>query len=76
MDRYQAFYEALSARGLVVINDALAYKMCPWLPESYHLVEDHTPASKWIPAAELIRRGEVDWEKDGGLGQRLARDVE
>ncbi len=46
---YQALYDALHARGLLLINSPAAYRTCHYLPESYPLISDATPATVWLP---------------------------
>lgn len=46
---YQALYDALRARGLHLINPPDAYRTCHYLPESYPLISDATPATVWLP---------------------------
>lgn len=61
-DQYETFFDALHARGLTLINDPYAYKLCHWLPESYALIESHTPESRWIPISELFVEEKVNWD--------------
>jgi hypothetical protein len=46
---YQALYDALLVRGLELINSPAAYRACHYLPESYPLIRDATPATVWLP---------------------------
>ncbi|HEU5098850.1 MAG TPA: ATP-grasp domain-containing protein [Roseiflexaceae bacterium] len=46
---YQALYDALRARGMELINAPDAYRTCHYLPESYPLIRDATPATVWLP---------------------------
>jgi hypothetical protein len=54
-----AFHEALAARGVRLVNDPAAYRHCHHLPESYPVIEGHTPRSVWLPVAGQIDMGEV-----------------
>lgn len=54
---YQALYDALRARGLELINHPAAYRACHYLPESYPIIQDATPATVWLP---LDACGELD----------------
>lgn len=45
---YQALYDALLARGIELINSPAAYRACHYLPESYPLISDATPATVWL----------------------------
>jgi hypothetical protein len=53
--RYAAFYHALAGRGVRLVNDPAAYAHCHHLPESYPVIEGHTPRTVWLPG-----RGEFD----------------
>jgi hypothetical protein len=46
--QYGRLYEALSARGVVLINDPDEYRHCHHLPESYPVIEGLTPRSVWL----------------------------
>jgi hypothetical protein len=46
--QYGRLYEALSARGVVLINDPDQYRHCHHLPESYPVIEGLTPRSVWL----------------------------
>jgi hypothetical protein len=46
-DAYRLLYEALLAKGLRLLNDPAAYRHCHYLPESYPVIEGHTPKSVW-----------------------------
>src|SRR5215213_2681902 len=46
---YHELYDALLARELLLINNPAAYRTCHYLPESYPLISDATPASAWLP---------------------------
>ena len=56
-EQYGPFYEALAARGVRLVNDPAAYRHCHHLPESYPVIEGHTPRSVWLPGA-----GEIDMD--------------
>lgn len=59
-EQYAAFYEALAARGVRLINDAAAYKHTHYLPESYGLIANHTAKTIWLaaetPMDEIMER--------------------
>lgn len=57
-ENYAALYEALSARGLVLINDPDQYSHCHFFPNSYDVIRDHTPPSVWLPV-----EGAVDFDR-------------
>ncbi len=46
--QYEALHEALSARGVELVNDARQYRTAHYLPESYPWLEGHTPRSVWL----------------------------
>ena len=46
--QYGRLYEALSARGVVLINDPDQYRHCHSLPESFPVIEGVTPRSVWL----------------------------
>jgi hypothetical protein len=46
---YQALYDALRVRGLELINSPAAYCTCHYLPESYPIIREETPATVWLP---------------------------
>jgi hypothetical protein len=46
--KYRQLYEALASRGVRLINDPVAYIHCHYLPESYSLIEAHTPPTVWM----------------------------
>src|SRR5579885_1575277 len=45
---YSRLYAALEKRGVALINSPAAYRHCHYLPESYPLLEGHTPRSVWL----------------------------
>ncbi len=49
--RYRHLYEALAERGIELINSPDAYQHCHYLPESYAVIEQHTPRSVWLSAS-------------------------
>jgi hypothetical protein len=54
---YQALYDALLACGLQLINTPDTYQTCHYLPDSYPLISDETPATVWLP---LYACGELE----------------
>ena len=46
--QYRVLYEALTARGLRLINDPAQYRHAHCLPENYGVIEGLTPRSIWI----------------------------
>lgn len=44
-ETYSLLYDALSKRNINLINSPSEYKHCHYLPESYSLIENHTPAT-------------------------------
>jgi hypothetical protein len=57
-DAYRLLYEALLSKGLRLVNDPAAYQHCHYLPESYPVIEGHTPRSVWTEV-----RGQVDLDR-------------
>jgi hypothetical protein len=47
-EAYERLYYALSEKGIVLINDPVAYRHCHYLPECYPLIEPYTPRSTWL----------------------------
>jgi len=47
-EQYRLLYEALEDKGIRLLNDPAAYRHCHYLPESYPVIEPHTPRSVWI----------------------------
>src|SRR5947208_3408545 len=47
-EQYRLLYETLGAKGVRLLNDPAAYRHCHDLPESYPVIEPHTPRSVWI----------------------------
>jgi hypothetical protein len=48
-ETYSQLYEALRGKGLRLINTPAAFKHCHLFPESYPVIEGHTPASVFVP---------------------------
>jgi hypothetical protein len=46
--RYRVLYAALAARNVLLINDPQQYRHAHHLPESYPILEGHTPRSVWL----------------------------
>lgn len=47
-ETYSLLYESLSKRNINLINSPAEYKHCHYLPESYSIIENHTPATIFI----------------------------
>jgi len=47
-EEYRQLYDALQARGVVLLNDPSAYTYCHYLPASYSVIEPYTPKSVWL----------------------------
>lgn len=47
-DQYAELHGSLSAKNVRLINDPAAYRHCHHLPESYAVIESHTPRSVWM----------------------------
>ena len=61
-EQYRLLYEALEVKGIRLLNDPAAYRHCHYLPESYPVIEPHTPRSVWIKT-----KGDVSPEEIMGL---------
>ncbi|MFL5733421.1 MAG: ATP-grasp domain-containing protein [Chloroflexia bacterium] len=46
---YAAMYDALPARGVLLVNSPEEYRHCHYLPESYSVIEGVTAATAWMP---------------------------
>jgi len=46
--QYEQLYVALERKGVLLINDPVAYKHCHYLPASYSIIAEHTPRSVWM----------------------------
>lgn len=47
-EQYTRFYNALLAKGWRLINPPDKYKHCHYLPDSYAIIESHTPLTTWL----------------------------
>ena len=53
-EHYQALYDALQKRNLLLINSPDAYRHCHYLPEFYQAIESLTPRSIWLPLPDCL----------------------
>ncbi len=58
-EQYRLMYEALAAKGLRLLNHPTAYRHCHYLPESYSVIEPHTPRSVWIKTTGDVSTDEI-----------------
>jgi hypothetical protein len=49
-EQYGGLYDALAGRGVRLLNDPEAYGHTHYLPESYSVIREHTPATVWMTA--------------------------
>jgi hypothetical protein len=56
VEQYRAFYDALAAKGVRLINSPDEYRHCHHLPESYPVIEGKTPKSIWLPPESGVDR--------------------
>ena len=56
---YERLYQALSEKGLTLINPPAAYKHCHYLPESYPIIVEHTPLSTWLKSGTDVSMDEI-----------------
>lgn len=47
-------YEALASRNVFLINDPPAYRHAHYLPESYAVIQAHTPTSVWLQTGKEV----------------------
>lgn len=55
--QYESTFSALEARGVSLRTSPAAYRTSHYLPDSYPLLEGHTPRSVWLPL-----EGPVDFD--------------
>ncbi|MHB8598065.1 MAG: ATP-grasp domain-containing protein [Ktedonobacteraceae bacterium] len=53
-EAYRQLYDLLANKQIYLINNPDAYKHCHYLPESYTVIEGHTPASVWLKTGEDV----------------------
>lgn len=58
-DQYRLLYEALEGKGIRLINDPATYRYCHYLPESYPVIEPHTPRSVWVKTKGDVSMDEI-----------------
>lgn len=58
-DQYRRIYGALDAKGVRLLNAPAAYRHCHYLPESYPVIEPHTPRSVWIKTTGDVSTDEI-----------------
>lgn len=58
-EQYARLYDALAARGVLLINDPAAYRHCHYLPEWYPLFEGDTPRSVWLHGGSELSMEEI-----------------
>jgi hypothetical protein len=58
-DKYGLLFDALSEKGIRLVNDLAAYRHCHHFPESYSVIEPHTPKSVWITTTGDISLDEI-----------------
>jgi hypothetical protein len=46
---YEQLYAALAERNVRLVNSPTQYRHTHYLPESYDVIEEHTPPSVWLP---------------------------
>jgi len=73
--KYEQLYQALLSRGLRLINDPSAYKHCHYFPESYALIERHTPKSIWTDISSAPSIDDImELLKPFGAGPIIVKD--
>lgn len=58
-EQYRVLYEALEGKGIRLLNDPATYLHCHYLPESYPVIEPHTPRSVWIKTKGDVAPDEI-----------------
>ena len=58
-DQYRLLYDALAAKGVRLLNAPHAYRHCHYLPESYPVIEGHTPRTVWTSVQGHVSMDEV-----------------
>ena len=58
-EQYARLYDALAARGVLLINDPAAYRHCHELPEWYPQFVGQTPRSIWLAGGSNLAMGEI-----------------
>jgi hypothetical protein len=58
-DQYRLLYGALEGKGIRLLNDPAAYRHSHYLPESYPVIEPHTPRSAWIKTKGGVAPDEI-----------------
>lgn len=56
VEQYRGLYDALAARGTRLVNTPEEYRHCHWLPESFDVIRDRSPATVWVP----VEGGAID----------------
>jgi len=56
---YERLYAVLAARNVRLLNDPAAYRHAHYLPASYDVIADHTPATVWLETAEDVSTDRV-----------------
>lgn len=57
--QYTRLYDALVARGVLLINDPAAYRHCHYLPEWYPRFVGQTPRSVWLAGGAYLTMDEI-----------------
>jgi hypothetical protein len=47
-EQYRRLYDALAGRNIYLINDSAAYRHAHYLPESYEVIQAHSPRTVWM----------------------------
>ncbi len=68
-DVYEILYNELKSRNLKLINSPEEYKHCHYLPESYEIIESHTPKSVFLPYDESFNFDDL-MEKLSAFGDK------
>ena len=58
-EQYRLLFISLEAKGVRLLNDPAAYRHCHYLPESYPVIESHTPRSVWLETKGAFSTDEI-----------------
>jgi len=58
-EQYARLYDALAARGVLLISEPAAYRYCHYLPEWYPLFAGETPRSIWLRGGNELTMEEI-----------------
>ncbi|MDH7914352.1 ATP-grasp domain-containing protein [Winogradskyella sp. SYSU M77433] len=69
---YEAFYQGLLMKNIILINNPVEYNHCHYLPNSYDKIINETPKSNWTK--DLLQNNILDLVKDFGNNPIIVKD--